>query len=134
MTAAPETIAVILFAHGAKNDRWKQPIFDLADRLSEDLAPSRVTAAFLQFGEPKLPPALEALIREGATVIVILPYFLATGGHLLADLPRIIDETKAIHPHVEFFVAPPLGESPLVIDAFRRASREFVDSVAPRRE
>ena len=118
--------AVILFAHGAKSPEWEKPIRSLAETLAAELAQTTVTLAFLQFGDPKLPDAIDELIGKGVKRFVFLPYFLAAGGHLLRDLPKMVDEARGKYPHAAFHVAHPLGEDPEVIEGLKRASMNFV--------
>lgn len=118
--------AVILFAHGAKNDRWEKPMRRLADMLSEKLPDCQVSLAFLQFGEPSLPDQIDREIKAGADRIVILPYFLAKGGHLLRDLPKIIEKGKEKHPGVKIEATDPIGEIPEVLETMADAWARMV--------
>lgn len=117
--------AVILFGHGARNPEWSRPINALAKMLEVELAPWPVYVAFLQFGEPKLDEVIEKAINGGASRIVVLPHFLAAGGHILKDLPQTIDSFKSRFPDVEFDVAPPLGETPEVMQGLKQACIGF---------
>lgn len=118
--------AVILFAHGAKNDRWEKPMRRLADMLGKKLPDCRVSLAFLQFGEPKLLDQIDHDVKAGADRIVVLPYFLAKGGHLLSDLPKIIEEARKRHPEVTIEAADPIGEIPEVLEAMADAWARLV--------
>ena len=125
--------AVIVFAHGARSTRWENPIRDLAKRLATQLSPCVVEVAFLQFGEPKLPEAVEKLIGQGVVNFVILPFFLSTGGHLLRDLPEAIDRLRADYPQATIDVASSLGEEPEVIDGFFEAGARLAQSFFNKR-
>lgn len=121
--------AVILFAHGAKNPRWEKPMRQLADKLTELLPDCSVSVAFLQFGEPGLIDRIDAEIFSGANRVVVLPYFLAFGGHLLNDLPEMIGKVKKQHPDVIFEIADPIGEIPEVIETMAKVSVRFVEEM-----
>jgi len=43
--------------------------------------------------------------------------FLAQGGHLKQDLPRLVDDARAGHPALEIHMLPAIGEVPAVLDA-----------------
>jgi sirohydrochlorin ferrochelatase len=47
---------------------------------------------------PSLPVEAAALAARGVREIVIVPIFLGQGGHLLRDLPRLVEELRAAHP------------------------------------
>lgn len=120
---------VVVFAHGARAPQWENSVRAYADLLARDLSPDHVIVAFLQFGEPKLPEAIASLIDRGANRIIVLPFFLATGGHLLRDLPELVEKIRCDHPRVDIRLAPVLGEDPGVVRALRRAGKDFVRDV-----
>lgn len=117
--------AVILFGHGARYPKWEEPIRALAEKLAIDLVSVSVSVAFLQFGNPKLEETIETKVASGAKRIVVLPFFLASGGHLISDLPNIIAKAKKSHPEVKFDVSSPLGEHALVKEAMQKACVDF---------
>ena len=121
----PNTDAILLFAHGAREPEWAEPFERLRDRLRAD--GSRVELAYLGSMPPSLEQAADALVREGARRIVIVPLFLAQGGHLKTDLPSMVAQIRARHANAEFVVAPPLGDAPEVLEAMtawvQRAAR-----------
>ena len=43
--------------------------------------------------------------------------FLAQGGHLKEDLPKLLDELRLAHPQVTFELTGPIGEAEAVIQA-----------------
>ncbi len=77
----------------------------------------RVELAFFGFIEPTLPDCAELLIGEGFVRIVIVPMFIAQGGHLKKDLPLIVEELRCRYPQVTFEVAGPVGEAERVVQA-----------------
>jgi sirohydrochlorin cobaltochelatase len=118
-------IAVILFAHGAKNPEWEAPLRSLAKEVATDLEHADVSIAFLQFGEPKLPDQIDRVIGAGAKQVVILPYFISLGGHLLQDLPDIVKQKSAEYPKVQIHCSHALGQDPLVLEATQKACIQF---------
>jgi sirohydrochlorin cobaltochelatase len=42
----------------------------------------------------------------------VVPVFLGQGGHLLRDLPRLLDELRAAHPRLRLHAAGAIGEDP----------------------
>jgi sirohydrochlorin cobaltochelatase len=113
--------AIILFAHGARDPEWARPMQRLADavRLADHGTP--VLTAFLEFMTPGLPQAAKQAIEEGATMLIVVPVFLAQGGHVRRDVPLMLDEIRAHHPQVQIELREALGEAQGVIDAMARA-------------
>ena len=73
---------------------------------------------------PDLRTAAAGLIAGGAGAIRVVPLFLGMGKHLREDLPRLLDELRALHPGVAFSLARPSGEEPEVIDLLARMALE----------
>lgn len=109
--------AMILFAHGARDPKWAEPFQRLQEILRAREPEVAVSLAFLELMPPRLPEAVSALAADGAEEVTIVPVFLGQGGHVLRDLPILIEELKASHPHMRFNVARAVGEDAEVLNA-----------------
>jgi len=109
--------ATILFAHGARNPEWAQPILAIRDTMLALQPTARVEAAFLEFIAPLLPDAIDALASAGYDDIVIVPIFMAQTGHTKRDLPALLEAARTRHPGLQLRVATPIGEAPSVVAA-----------------
>ncbi len=115
--SSPKTQALVLFAHGARDPRWAQPFQKLQQRAQAQLPDAEVVLAFLELMEPRLPAVVNELVGQGITQVGVVPVFLGQGGHVLRDLPPMIDELRAAHPNLQLSVSDAVGESPAVLDA-----------------
>ncbi|HSD36452.1 MAG TPA: CbiX/SirB N-terminal domain-containing protein [Rhodocyclaceae bacterium] len=108
--------AIILFAHGARDPEWAQPMQRLAEavRLAEPGA--AVHTAFLEFMAPDLVTAAEQAIQAGATTLIVVPVFLAQGGHVRRDVPLMLERIQAQHPSVRIELRAAIGEAQAVIN------------------
>ena len=104
--------ALVLFAHGARAQSWAAPFERLRDASQARLPDCRVTLAFLELMEPRLPATVEALVSDGVDDITVVPVFLGQGGHLLRDLPQLADAIRASFPGLRLQVAGAIGEDP----------------------
>src|SRR5258708_40319969 len=77
----------------------------------------RIALAYLEIMSPALEEAIASLAAEGASSITVFPLFMAQGGHLKQDLPRILAAIRLSHPHVPIALESALGESPEVLGA-----------------
>jgi sirohydrochlorin cobaltochelatase len=111
------TRALILFAHGARDARWAAPFERLRDLLRSQLPQMQVELAFLELMSPRLPDTVELLAQHGCERIDVVPVFFGQGGHVLRDLPPMLDELRAAHPGMDIRVAQAVGESPEVLAA-----------------
>ncbi|HEX4798263.1 MAG TPA: CbiX/SirB N-terminal domain-containing protein [Burkholderiales bacterium] len=107
--------AVILFAHGAREPEWAQPLESIRDRLRA--AGTQVTLAFLEFMSPSLDEAAAKFANKGIKTVIIVPLFLAQGTHLKRELPAMVETIRKRHPKTEFRVTPALGEAPEIVAA-----------------
>ncbi|MCM0044507.1 MAG: CbiX/SirB N-terminal domain-containing protein [Burkholderiaceae bacterium] len=109
--------ALVLFAHGARDPRWAQPFLKLQAIAGARLPDTQVELAFLELMEPRLPAVVGRLAEQGCERISVVPVFLGQGGHVLRDLPPMIDELRSAHPGLQLTVADAVGESPAVLEA-----------------
>jgi sirohydrochlorin cobaltochelatase len=115
------TRAIILFGHGARDPEWARPMQRLADVVRAAAAPADpdvlVLTAFLEFMTPSLPDAAEQAIQAGATALIVVPVFLAQGGHVRRDVPLMLAQLRQRYPGVQIELREALGESRIVLDA-----------------
>ncbi len=108
---------MILFAHGARDARWAEPFQRLQQQVQLSCPDVAVHLAFLEFMQPSLPELIPQMVAEGRTQISLVPVFLAQGGHVLRDLPKILDTLRAEYPQLDVCVAKAIGEDAAVIQA-----------------
>jgi sirohydrochlorin cobaltochelatase len=109
--------AMILFAHGARDARWAAPFERLRELVQAQLPQAPVQLAFLELMSPRLPEAVAQLAAQGCSRIDVVPVFFGQGGHVLRDLPPMLEELRRAHPDLEIRVAQAVGESPQVLAA-----------------
>ena len=109
--------AVVLFGHGARDPRWAQPFERIRDRMRAALPQRTVELAFLEFMTPDLPTIIDRLADQGVQRVLLMPLFLGAGGHVLRDLPELLDAARARHPHLTIDAVRALGEHDAVLDA-----------------
>lgn len=69
--------AVLLFDHGARDARWRDPFDRLALFWRAQHPNKPVALAFLEFMQPCLEEAIASHVAAGAAEIVVVPVFLA---------------------------------------------------------
>ena len=108
---------IVLFAHGARDPSWALPFQAIRDRVRARRPEFPVELAFLDFMTPKLEEAVQSLTQKGVAAITIFPLFMAPGGHIRNDLPRIVEELRKVHPGVPIAIQTSIGEVPEISDA-----------------
>ena len=109
--------SIILFAHGARDPEWAAPFRRIAARLREARPNLPVQLAFLELMQPALADAVAAMAADGITRITLVPLFLAQGGHLKEDLPRLLEDIRSRHPGVTIGVTQTIGDSEVLTGA-----------------
>lgn len=108
---APETAtAIILFAHGSRDPQWRVPIEAVAADIQARQPGVQVRCAYLELCTPSLPDAATDLIAAGAIRIRVFPLFFGVGKHAREDLPLLIEQLRAEHPHIPVELLPTAGE------------------------
>lgn len=108
---------IVLFAHGARDPEWALPFEAMRARLQARRPECPVELAFLERMEPTLEGAVDALAARGAAAVTVFPIFMAQGGHLKHDLPRMIEAIRAKHPRMPIALASAVGEVPEIVEA-----------------
>jgi sirohydrochlorin ferrochelatase len=144
-TAVDEPTAILLIAHGSRHQPANDDLHAMAARMSGAGRHAIVEACFLELAEPDIPTGGERCVARGARRVLMIPYFLSAGVHLLRDLTAARDALASAHPSVEFLLGAPLGPHPLLdqlvevrIDAIGRnvgaitaSSAEIADRYRP---
>lgn len=103
------THGLILFGHGARDARWKDP-FDRLEGLLRSAHPGPVSLAFLELMDPDLPTAIGDHVAHGCERITVIPVFFGQGSHLRRDLPEIVEQCRDAYPDVEIRCTGAVGE------------------------
>lgn len=109
--------ALILIGHGARDPEWAEPMRRVRQAIVERLPTLRVELAFMELMRPDIDECADRLVNEGAARILVLPLFLARGGHVTRDLPQQIASLRERHRGVRFELAAPVGEVETVLRA-----------------
>jgi sirohydrochlorin cobaltochelatase len=108
---------LILLAHGARASEWAGPLNRVCEAVRLRAPDLRVEPAFLEFMTPALQPCAEMLLAEGVQRIIVLPMFMAQGGHLKRDVPQLLDALRAQHPQARLELAVAVGEADDIVQA-----------------
>jgi sirohydrochlorin ferrochelatase len=124
-SACPDCTAVLLIAHGSRQQSANDDLHALAARLAAQGLYPIVEACFLELSEPDIPTGGHQCVSRGATCVLLIPYFLSAGVHLGRDLTAARDELSRLYPSVDFRLGAPLGPHPLLDDLVAERIREL---------
>jgi len=119
--------ALLIVAHGSRKDESNSEIHELANNIvSKSNAFAIVEACFLEIAKPSIPEGLEICVNKNASEILIMPYFLAAGRHVIEDIPQIINEEKIKYPDISIKLLPYLGSNPDIVDILKTLAENDV--------
>ena len=111
------TKAIVLFGHGARDARWREPFDRLVTLWKAQYPNVRVELAFLELMQPSLDEAISSLGAAGATEVVVVPVFFGQGGHLRNDFPVLLTACQDKFPGIQLSATPAVGEDAAVLQA-----------------
>lgn len=105
--------SLLVVAHGSRRQQSNQEVRQITEQLRAiESQYERIDCAFLELAEPSIPDGLRKLIDAGSDDVVVLPYFLSAGRHVMTDIPNETDIVRNEHPAVSIHIAPYLGAAP----------------------
>jgi len=117
--------AVIILFHGSRAEGADKA----AQRIAADVEMRGkfgfVTTAFLQQVKPDLMEAVHACVRQGAKKIVVVPFFLQMGMHVVADIPALMDRVKKRYPDFPIITTSAVGSHPLMVEIVVDLARDI---------
>jgi len=85
----------------AGNDPYKIGLERLAEAMKPLLPTELLAVGYNEFCRPSIAEAIEQVIRQGATRVLVVPSMLTPGGvHAEVDIPQALAEVRAAHPAV----------------------------------
>jgi sirohydrochlorin ferrochelatase len=101
--------AILLMAHGSRIAEANDAAREVAAMVKEMTGHEIVEVSFREMHEPDIQQGIDTCVAQGATRILLVPYFLFMGAHVQHDLPEEIEEAKKRHPGLEMVMASHLG-------------------------
>jgi sirohydrochlorin ferrochelatase len=108
--------AAVLVGHGSLLKASGVAMMAIADQLRrKEIAPV-VEAGFLNFSQPTFAEAVAKASQQGATRIVVLPYFLIQGYYVANELLALVQTVAGGYPRLHFSMADALGAHPALVN------------------
>lgn len=120
----PSSTALVLFAHGSRIEPANEAVRSVAAAVARAGGYGLVKAAFLELGQPDLMGAIGHLAAQGATRVVVIPYFLTLGIHLQRDLPKLVEDARGAYAGLQIEVTAPLDGHPALVSILLDRAQE----------
>ncbi len=122
--------AVLLVGHGSKLSGSNEAIDQVIEALRQKEPSTSFQAAFLEIQSPNISEGIELCLNQGADEVVVIPYFVQAGKHVVQDIPRIVSEAKAKYFEKTIHLANYLGFDSRIVSVVRDRIRETRDGIA----
>ncbi len=99
----------LLLAHGSRDPQWRKPFEQVLAQVRL-FGAGPVGLCFLESMTPDFQSGLDDLVQQGVSHVHVVPLFLAAGGHVRQDLPRLAQEAMRRRPALTITLGIPIGE------------------------
>lgn len=101
--------AILLMAHGSRIGEANNAAREVATMVKEMTGFEIVEVSFREMHEPNIQLGIDACVAKGAERILLMPYFLFMGAHVLHDLPEEIETAQKRYPGLVMEMGGHLG-------------------------
>lgn len=110
--------SLIIIAHGSRRSKSNEEVAELANTVAQKAQDKfdEVQCAFLEIAEPSIPDCINSCVERGATHIVIMPYFLAAGRHVIEDIPHEVSLAQCDLEKIKIEIRPHVGAAKNMAD------------------
>jgi len=103
------TTAILLMAHGSRIPEANDAAREIAARVQKMTEFEIVEVSFREQHLPNIQQGVDSCVARGARRILLVPYFLYMGAHVLEDLPEELEQARVRHPEIEMVLGKHLG-------------------------
>ncbi len=104
--------AILLMGHGSRIPEANNALHAIAAMVKAETGCPIVEVSFREQHSPNIQRGIDACVEQGAKRILLYPYFLFAGAHVLEDLPAEMEEATRRYPGLEMVLGQPLGVHP----------------------
>lgn len=111
-----EKDGVIIVDHGSRRQESNLMLNDFVAMFRARTCYKIVEPAHMELAEPTIKDAFGKCVQQGASRVIVSPYFLSPGRHWKQDIPTLAAEASKEHSNVPYIVTAPLGLHELMVD------------------
>ncbi|MGC8906299.1 MAG: precorrin-8X methylmutase [Desulfomonilaceae bacterium] len=119
--------AIILLGHGSRVPDAGKHMEKVASGLKSKYGYNIVEICYMSRLGPHFPEVFEKCVSQGATEIMVIPYFLHDGLHLVLDIPEMMQKIARSHPGIKLVLGQNLGFDDVLVDLVQRRIADSKD-------
>ena len=104
-----QRVGIVVVDHGSRRAQSNALLEDVVRMFQRVTGAPLVEPAHMELAEPSIATAFANCVAQGATLVVVFPYFLSPGRHWNEDIPRLAAQAASNHEGVRHLVTTPLG-------------------------
>lgn len=112
---------IILIAHGSRDPNWRKPFNRFMEAFSERFPDRQIRLCYMEICEPTLMDICNDFYQQNILSVVLVPMFMASGGHVDHDIPVQVDAVEQALLGFSIELTPPIGEQALVVQAMQES-------------
>ncbi|KAI3713230.1 hypothetical protein L1987_71804 [Smallanthus sonchifolius] len=124
------TDGLIIVDHGSRRKESNLMLNEFVAMFVEKTGYPIVEPAHMELAEPSIRDAFHSCVQQGATRVIVSPFFLFPGRHWHQDIPSLTAEAAKDHPGVSYMITAPLGLHLLLVDVVDDRIKHCLSHVA----
>jgi precorrin isomerase len=116
--------AILLLGHGSRIPGASKDMETVVTRMKEKYGYQKVEIGFMSGLGPHLSEVIGRFMDQGAKRVIVIPYFLHLGAHLLQDIPKMIQTETQKFPQIQLILGRGLGFDESLVDLVHRNIQE----------
>lgn len=116
--------AIILIGHGSRVPASGNDMEKVAERLRGDKDYITIETCYMSRMKPFFSETLKKVVEAKAEKVMVIPYFLHSGLHLVLDIPKMIQENAKHFPGVKIIYGRHLGYDDAMVALVKRRIEE----------
>ena len=124
--ANTDKVGVLLISHGSPRDEANNAFSKLTNRVAARLNSNNILPTFFSIKRPNIMDQVAKLVEQGIKRIIMLPYFLGNGQHIMADIPAQLEQCNQKYPEIEIEFLPTLQGEPGIEDVLTERLMPYI--------
>ncbi|KAK1438823.1 hypothetical protein QVD17_04634 [Tagetes erecta] len=125
-----KTDGLIIVDHGSRRKQSNLMLNEFVAMFVDKTGYQIVEPAHMELAEPSIRDAFHSCVQQGASRVIVSPFFLFPGRHWHQDIPSLTAEAAKDHPGVSYMITAPLGLHPLLVDVLDDRIKHCLSHVA----
>lgn len=117
---------ILIIAHGSRRKETLDTMEEVFAMVQENMPDIIVEHAYMEFCDVNLEKGLDLLRERGVNEIVVVPYFLFDGMHIIKDIPEEIESYLEKHKNLKISMGKTLGADKRIADVLCDRIKEVI--------